>query len=864
MRLKVTTKDKKLTLGVKQGTLGIKREGSGDRLSLGISPTTSTSTVAANSRSSNKGKVVVVTKSRGAKKVVIEPNMQPAHSGGSFLTESEKEKRLEAIKLASQRRETLSISDEQFLADEQQNSEQDRNIEATIQNHSEEAQQNDNSTAEPEPAQIRGLHEVMGKNRGIKNLDSLYRPEKTEEEKQTTSYTKPEPTYLKQKKAAPKDNKFQEEAEAANARRGADERKAGRKLSVAQVMMMDEEGNATGGQRRRSMASIKRAREKARRKFEGSLQQKPVEKVYRVVSVPDFLSVQDLANRMAEKSTDVVKSLMKMGMMVTVNQIIDADTAELVIHEFGHRLVRVTESEIESTLVKRIEDDAGSLKPRPPVVTIMGHVDHGKTSLLDALRQTDVASGEAGGITQHIGAYQVRLQDGKMITFLDTPGHEAFTAMRMRGANVTDVVVLVVAADDGIMPQTIEAISHAKAAKVPIIVAINKIDKPEADVMRVKHALLTQDLVPEDMGGDIIVVEVSAKQKLNLEKLEAAILLQAEILEMKANPDRAAEGAIVESKVDKGRGPVATLLIQKGTLKVGDMVVAGVASGRIRALINDKGASIPEAGPSMPIEVLGLDQAPIAGDEFIVTKDEKSAKELVDFRSIRERQKRIIASKQLTLEQMFNKAKAQGTKELPIIIKADVQGSVEAISNSLEKLNTEEIGVRILHSAVGGITESDITLAGASKAIVIGFNVRATTQSRDLAKSLGVEIKYYSIIYKLVDEIKAAMGGMLSPTVTESITGYAEIREVFNVPKFGKVAGCYVTEGTIKRNSQARLIRSDVVIYEGKLKALKRFKDDVKEVNQGFECGMSFENYEDIKSGDKIEAFEFHEQARVM
>jgi translation initiation factor IF-2 len=850
----VTDKDKKLTLGIKSGTLSLSKGTSQEKLTL--APTSAPS--ASTQSSSSKGKVVVVTKSRGNKKVIIQPNMQPSQSGGSFLTESEKEKRLHAIKMSEKHRAQQA----QQQATEAQAEAENSNIEpeATEQvaiTQYDESPSEELTIAEP-PRQIRGLHEVMtGKNR-VKNLDDLYKPAKPIAEV-VEETTKEE---ILKKTLKVKETKFKEEADNAASKKLGDDRKSGRKLSVAEVMMIDEE-SGVGPTRRRSHASIKRARDKARRKYE-NLEQRPAEKVIRDVSVPDVMTVQELANRMAEKSTDVVKALMKMGMMVTVNQTIDADTAELVVHEFGHKIKRVTEAEIESTLVQRIEDSTESLLPRPPVVTVMGHVDHGKTSLLDALRQTDVAAGEAGGITQHIGAYQVKMQNGKMITFLDTPGHEAFTAMRMRGAQVTDVVVLVVAADDGIMQQTIEAISHAKAAKVPIIVAVNKMDKPEANPTRVKQELLSHDLIPEDMGGDTIVIEVSAKQKLNLDKLEEAILMQAEMLELKANPNRLAEGAVVESKIDKGRGPVATLLVQKGTIKVGDMIVAGSASGKIRALINDKGKSVLEAFPSSPIEVLGLDQVPVAGDDFIVTKDEKSAKELVSFRQIRERQKRIVASKQLTLEQMFSKAKSEGAKELPVIVKADVQGSLEAISSSLERLNTDEIGVRILHSAVGGITESDIALASASKAFVIGFNVRASTQARELSKVLGVDIKYYSIIYNLVDEVKAAMGGMLSPTITETTLGYAEIREVFNVTKFGKVAGCYVTEGVIKRHAHVRLIRDQVVIYQGKLKALKRFKDDAKEVASGFECGVTFENYEDIKKGDRFEAFEVSEQSRTL
>jgi translation initiation factor IF-2 len=611
------------------------------------------------------------------------------------------------------------------------------------------------------------------------------------------------------------------------------------------------------------LASIRRAREKAKRKFLGD-QHKAAEKIIREVNIPDVITVQELSNRMAEKTADVIKALMKLGLIVTINQVIDADTAELVVTEFGHKVKRVTEHEIETALLQKVEDKLEDLKSRPPVVTVMGHVDHGKTSLLDALRQTDVVAGEAGGITQHIGAYQVTLKDGKLITFLDTPGHEAFTAMRMRGAKVTDIVVLVVAADDGIMQQSIEAINHARAANVPIIVAINKIDKPEANPERVKNDLLSQGLVPESMGGDIMVIEVSAKSKINLDKLEEAILLQAEMLELKASTKRFAEGAVIEAKVDKGRGIVATLLVQRGTLKIGDIVIAGSAWGKIRALINDKGQNINEALPATPVEVLGLEHAPIAGDEFAVVQNEKTARDLVTLRLEREKQKKLIATKAVSLEQLFINAGTDGVKELPVVIKADVQGSVEAIANSLLKLNNQEINVRILHSAVGGITESDVILAGASHAIIIGFNVRPNQQARDLAKQSSVDIRYYSIIYNLVDDVKAAMGGMLSPSIKENVVGYAEIRQVFDLSKFGKIAGCYVVEGMIKRGVMARIVRDSVVVYAGKLKALKRFKDDVKEVNSGFECGMSFENYDDIKVGDRIEAYELTEEARTM
>lgn len=640
------------------------------------------------------------------------------------------------------------------------------------------------------------------------------------------------------------------------------EKRSSKRISVTKVMMMDgEDGVETSGRKFRSVAAMKRAKDKARRKY-GETTEK--EKIAREVLIPDVISVQDLSSRMSEKSADVIKMLMKLGMMVTVNQSIDADTAEIVVGEFGHNFKRITSEEIERTLINEQEDKDLDLLPRPPVVTIMGHVDHGKTSLLDALRSTDIAAGEAGGITQHIGAYQVVLDNGKQITFLDTPGHEAFTAMRLRGAKVTDIVILVVAADDGIMEQTIEASSHAKAAGVPIIVAINKIDKPQADVHKVKMELLQHNLVPEDMGGDVITVEVSAKQMLNLDKLEEAILLQAEVLELRANPNRLATGAVIESKIDKGRGPIATLLVQKGTLRIGDSIVAGTAYGTIRALINDKGQYINEAPPAMPVEVLGMNTVPTSGDAFLVATNEKVAKDICQHRINLEKERKLVNSRRATLEQLFMKSANEGSKELPVIVKGDVHGSVEAICNSLLKLSNDEITVNILHSAAGGITESDITLASASGAVVLGFNVRANNQAREAAKINGVDIRYYSIIYSLVDDIKAAMSGMLSPIIKEQYLGAADIKQVFNLTKFGKVAGCYITEGLAKRNCNARLIRDNVVIYDGKLKALKRFKDDLKEVKSGFECGISLENYEDMKTGDRLEFYEITQESRQL
>jgi len=636
-----------------------------------------------------------------------------------------------------------------------------------------------------------------------------------------------------------------------------DDKRRGGKMTISQALSDDD-----GSRRGRSMAAAKRARERERMRLFG---RQETQKVTRDVTIPEVITVGDLANRMAERGADVVKALMRMGVMATITQTIDADTAELVVQELGHRSFRVSESDVEIG-VKGEQDRVEDLCSRAPVVTVMGHVDHGKTSLLDALRRTDVAAREAGGITQHIGAYQVVLKSGAKITFIDTPGHAAFTEMRARGANVTDVVVLVVAADDGVMPQTIEAINHAKAAGVPIIVAINKCDLPSAKPERVRQELLQHELVVEGMGGDILDVEVSAKAGLNLDKLEEAILLQAEILELKANPNRSAEGVVVEAKLDKGRGPVATVLVKRGTLKVGDIVVAGSEWGRVRALVNDRGTNVPDADPATPVEVLGLGGVPLAGEEMAVVESEARAREITEYRARKKREAESAKSGRGSLEQMFKQIQAGEAKELPIVIKGDVQGSVEAISGALEKLTAEntEVKVRVLTSGVGAITESDITLANASKGLVVGFNVRANPQARDMAKRDGVEIRYYSIIYDIIDDVRQMLTGMLAPTLKERFLGNAQILQVFNITKVGKVAGCRVSEGTVKRGAKVRLLRDNVVIHEGTLKTLKRMKDEVREVREGFECGMAFENYDDIREGDTIEAFEMEEIARVL
>ncbi len=616
------------------------------------------------------------------------------------------------------------------------------------------------------------------------------------------------------------------------------------------------------GGRTRSLAAMKRKQEKARAKALG-LGQK-AEKQVRDVQLPETIVVSELANRMAERAADVVKSLMKMGMMVTMNQPIDADTAELVIEEFGHKAVRVSDADVEQ-VIDTVKDSDDNLLPRPPIVTIMGHVDHGKTSLLDAIRKANVVSGEAGGITQHIGAYQVNTDAGAKITFLDTPGHAAFTSMRSRGASVTDIVVLVVAADDAVMPQTVEAIAHAKAAKVPMIVAINKIDKYDADPQKVRTDLLQHEVVVEAMSGDVQDVEVSAKTGKGLDNLLEAIALQAELLELRANPKRAASGAVIEAKLDVGRGPVATVLVQNGTLRKGDIFVVGEQWGKVRALINDQGETVMEAGPSVPVEVLGLSGTPSAGDTLNVVETEAQAREIADYRIKTAKDKRAAAGAATTLEQLMAKAKAdQSVAELPILIKADVQGSAEAIVQAMEKIGNDEVRVRVLHSGVGAITDTDVGLAEASKAPIIGFNVRANASARQSANQKGVEIRYYSIIYDLVDDIKAAASGLLKAEVRETFIGYATIKEVFKVTGVGQVAGCLVTEGVARRSAGVRLLRDSVVIHEGTLKTLKRFKDEVKEVQSGQECGMAFERYEDIRPGDVIEIFEREEVQRTL
>jgi translation initiation factor IF-2 len=619
-------------------------------------------------------------------------------------------------------------------------------------------------------------------------------------------------------------------------------RRAG-KLTITRALSDDEE-------RMRSVASFRRQLNRAHRQ-----QQAPAQAGPREVVIPETITVAELANRMARRGVDVIKVLMKSGMMVTVNDVIDADTAELVATELGHSVKRVAESDVLEGL-RGVSDNPDDLIPRAPIVTVMGHVDHGKTSLLDALRKTDVAAGEAGGITQHIGAYQVNLASGAKITFLDTPGHAAFTAMRARGAKVTDIVILVVAADDGVMPQTVEAIAHAKAARVPLIVAINKIDKGDANPARVKTELLQHEIQVEELGGEVLAVEVSAIKSTGLEKLEEAILLQSEVLDLKANAKRAADGAVIEAKLDKGRGPVATVLVQRGTLRHGDIVVAGAEWGRVRALVNDRGETVEQALPAEPVEILGLSGVPEPGDEFVVVDSEARAREVTEYRGRKRRESRQATISRQSLDQLLKSRKEGEKRLLPLVIKTDVQGSLEAIEGALSRAGSEEVGVQVLHGGVGGITESDVILAHASGAAIIGFNVRANAQARERSKRDGVDIRYYNIIYNVIDDVKAALSGMLAPETRERFLGNAEILEVFNISKVGKVAGCRVTDGSVKRGAKVRLIRDDVVIHEGDLSTLKRFKDEVREVQAGQECGMAFANFQDIQKGDVIECYE--------
>ncbi len=656
--------------------------------------------------------------------------------------------------------------------------------------------------------------------------------------------------------AAPR-GKIKGKAAAKAEERGETRRAAATRRENARGRLVLDSDSEVVERRGPSLAAIRRQRERRHGQADEAVP------AVREVVLPEVITVSELANRMAVRGVEVVKQLMKMGVMANINQVIDTDTAEIVITEFGQVAKRVSEADVEIGL-DGIDDKEGELLPRPPVVTVMGHVDHGKTSLLDALRDSDVAGGEAGGITQHIGAYQVDLGSGRPVTFIDTPGHAAFTEMRARGAKVTDIVVLVVAADDGVMPQTIEAIRHAKAANVPIVVAINKMDMPDADANRVKQDLLNHELVPEEFGGDVLCIEVSALKRQNLDKLIETLQLQAEILELTANPNRDAQGTVIEARLDRGRGVVATVLIQRGTLKMGDIVICGSHWGRARALIDDHGQSMEQAGPSTPVEIAGLDGVPEAGDQLVVVDSERRAREITEYRLRQKRGQTAVTASRGSVEDMFNQLTGTTVKELAMVLKSDVHGSLEAILAGINKLSHEEVQVRILHSGVGGITESDVTLAVASNAMIVGFNVRANAQARELARREGVEIRYHSIIYELLDEVKGMLSGMLAPESRETMLGHAEIREVFSVSKVGKIAGCRVIDGLIRRGARLRLLRDDVVIYEGALGSLKRFKDDAREVREGFECGIGIEGYNDIREGDVIEAFEVEEIARSL
>jgi len=667
-----------------------------------------------------------------------------------------------------------------------------------------------------------------------------------DDEEDEDNYKKDKKSAVNASKPLTKEETFEQERKKIQ-KRSFEQPRRNNKINLNAYMNTDEDDDYGFGGPRRHF-------KKKQPKVQPQVTQ-PQEKIIKEVIIPEVITVQELAARMAEKSADVVKKLMSLGVMATINQPIDADTAQIVVEEMGHKFKRVADSDVEEGL-SGPKDEASDLMPRPPVVTVMGHVDHGKTSLLDALRETNVVAKEAGGITQHIGAYQIEVAGGQKITFIDTPGHEAFSEMRARGAKVTDIVVLVVAANDGIMPQTVEAIRHAQAAEVPIVVAINKIDLPGADPMRVKTELLQHGIAVEEMGGESLCAEVSAKKRINIDKLVEAILLQAEILDLKANPNRKGEGSVVEAKMEKGRGSVATVLVQNGTLKVGDIFIAGKEWGHVRAMFNEHGKKVSEALPATPVEVLGLQGTPAAGDNFIVVKDETQAKEVTSYRIRKERDAKLVKSAKSAMEQMLDKIKSGEAKHLAVIIKADVQGSVEAIEGAITKFSNQEVSVQILHSAVGPISESDVTLAKASNAFIIGFNVRANPHARDMARRDGIDIKYYSIIYDVVDDVKKGLEGLLSPEIKEKILGYAEIRNVFNITGVGKVGGCMVTEGLVKRGAKVRLLRDNVVIHDGNLAQLKRFKEDVKEVRESYECGMSFENYNDIQVGDYIECYE--------
>jgi len=794
-----------------------------------------------------KRKRIVVPKAGTSKTTIQTSNKEGTKNLSSGITDTEMERRLKALQAAKAREADEVAQREANAKEREQEREQKRLEQENKQRELKKAEELANEkAAEVEAAKKQAEDQAKRAAIEAKSATKSDAPQRREFGEQKG----PRP-------ASPSSRKKDRDGDERSSGRGrGDEGRRSGKLTLSQAL--------DGGERshQKSMAAMKRKQERARQKALGQTQER--EKIVREVQVPEAIIVSELANRMAERSAEVVKSLMKMGMMVTQNQVIDADTAELIIEEFGHKIVRVSDSDVEDAITE-IEDKPEDLKPRPPVITIMGHVDHGKTSLLDSIRNAKVVAGEAGGITQHIGAYQVKTKDGTILSFLDTPGHAAFTSMRSRGAQVTDIVVLVVAADDSVMPQTIEAINHAKAAEVPMIVAINKCDKPEANPDNVRTELLQHEVIVEAMSGEVQDVEVSAITGQGLDELLEAIALQAEILELKANSKRAAHGAVIEAQLDVGRGPVATVLVQNGTLKQGDIFVVGEQWGKVRALINDKSERVKEAGPSVPVEVLGLNGTPEAGDVLNVVETEAQAREIAEYRENAAKEKRAAAGAGTSLEQLMAKAKEdENVTEMPILVKADVQGSAEAIVQAMEKIGNEEVRVRVLHYGVGAITDTDVGLAEASGAPVMGFNVRANASARNSANQKGVEIRYYSIIYDLVDDVKAAASGLLSAEIRENFIGYSQIKEVFKVSGVGKVAGCLVTEGVARRSAGVRLLRDDVVIHEGTLKTLKRFKDEVPEVQSGQECGMAFENYEDIRPNDVIEIFEREEIARKL
>ena len=794
-----------------------------------------------------KRKRVVVPKAGTSKTTIQTSDKEGSKNLPSGITDTEMERRLKALQAAKAREADEVAQREANAKEREQEREQKRLEQENKQRELRKAEELANEkAAEVEAAKKQAEDQAKRAAIEAKTATKSDTPQRREFGDQKG----PRP-------ASPSTRKKDRDGDERSSGRGrGDEGRRSGKLTLSQAL--------DGGERshQKSMAAMKRKQERARQKALGQTQER--EKIVREVQVPEAIIVSELANRMAERSAEVVKSLMKMGMMVTQNQVIDADTAELIIEEFGHKIVRVSDSDVEDAITE-IEDKPEDLKPRPPVITIMGHVDHGKTSLLDSIRNAKVVAGEAGGITQHIGAYQVKTKDGTILSFLDTPGHAAFTSMRSRGAQVTDIVVLVVAADDSVMPQTIEAINHAKAAEVPMIVAINKCDKPEANPDNVRTELLQHEVIVEAMSGEVQDVEVSAITGQGLDELLEAIALQAEILELKANSKRAAHGAVIEAQLDVGRGPVATVLVQNGTLNQGDIFVVGEQWGKVRALINDKSERVKEAGPSVPVEVLGLNGTPEAGDVLNVVETEAQAREIAEYRENAAKEKRAAAGAGTSLEQLMAKAKEdENVTEMPILVKADVQGSAEAIVQAMEKIGNEEVRVRVLHCGVGAITDTDVGLAEASGAPVMGFNVRANASARNSANQKGVEIRYYSIIYDLVDDVKAAASGLLSAEIRENFIGYSQIKEVFKVSGVGKVAGCLVTEGVARRSAGVRLLRDDVVIHEGTLKTLKRFKDEVPEVQSGQECGMAFENYEDIRPNDVIEIFEREEIARKL